>query len=656
MFGRYYPRCTAEREKKPIENSTRHFFEKKAEEGLELRPGQLEMAMEICNTINEHKPLAVEAEVGIGKSYAYLIPAVYEYMNTGRQIVIATSTIALQEQLSNDAKKVLEMTGASIDIYIAKGMRNYVCPKRLKEETEKNKTENIYEDIRLAMIAVSSDRAEMGINIPDNIWNSVCVQGFGDKCNDCFEKCFCSYRELRHDLKNRHGIVICNQNLLVAHYQNLRNGGKGIFNPDGEIVIIDEAHNLESKFRSSFTLSYTKDEQSSLINRCIPGVPKTSRESAEQYALETIEIIERLYKMLVRQVREQQRETEADTSTYYFKKDTTVKSLIKIILKRITKLDEMTEIPLDNLITFWDGVINSYNRNLLWLEMDGKLRICVCQKEIRDDIYRMLFAYSKRVILTSATISDKAEGTPAEKCGYFLHNIAFPVVGNVSEPKRSPFDYDNNTMLYCCSKLPRPTQDNKEEYRESSINEIVRLLDITHGKTLILFTAKADMEYVYKRLSNMHLPYKILMQGKGSSQARQLDKFKNDVNSVILGTGTYWEGINVEGEALSQVIIFKLPFPVPDPIIDYKMSLVEDKVKEVAVPEMIIKLKQGTGRLIRSSTDTGIVSILDPRASSREKCFYRNIILESLCEKNSTEDMRVIAEFWNRLNTQKEAV
>ena len=268
----------------------------------------------------------------------------------------------------------------------------------------------------------------------------------------------------------------------------------------------------------------------------------------------------------------------------------------------------------------------------------------------------MLFPFGKTTVLTSATISDKSEGSPIDKCRYFLHNIAFPVVGLVSEPKRSPFNYDENTMLYCSSKLPYPNQENRQLYREQSIAEIVKLLNITHGRTLILFTAKEDMEYVYKKLSNKHLPYKILMQGKGSSQAHQLDKFKSDVDSVILGTGTYWEGINVEGESLSQVIIFKLPFPVPDPIIDYKMSLADDNVRDVAVPEMIIKLKQGAGRLIRSSSDKGIVSILDPRASSRESKSYRETILNALSEKNCTEDIDELTAFWNRLTEIKEAV
>lgn len=251
------------------------------------------------------------------------------------------------------------------------------------------------------------------------------------------------------------------------------------------------------------------------------------------------------------------------------------------------------------------------------------------------------------VILTSATISDKHRGTPYERCGYYLDSIGFPASGRVSEPKRSPFDYDKNTIMYCSTVLPYPSK--KEEYRKASIAEIVKLLEITNSKTLILFTSKTDMEYVHKRLSNMHLPYKILIQHSSSSQEHVLEKFRKDINSVILGVGTFWEGISIEGESLSQVIIYKLPFPVPDPIIDYKMSVTDDPINDVAVPEMIIKLKQGTGRLIRSASDKGIVSILDPRVSSKIRARYRNIALNSLPVKNRTEDIGKIWYFWNNL-------
>jgi ATP-dependent DNA helicase DinG len=157
------------------------------------------------------------------------------------------------------------------------------------------------------------------------------------------------------------------------------------------------------------------------------------------------------------------------------------------------------------------------------------------------------------------------------------------------------------------------------------------------------------MQYVFKKLSNMGLQYKIMVQDESTTQERRLEKFQNNVNSVLLGTGTYWEGINIKGESLSQVIIFKLPFPVPDPIVEYKMRKTECPLMDVAVPEMIIKLKQGVGRLIRSSEDKGIVSILDPRVSKSQNTAYREDTLASLPEKNITEDITELEEFWNRI-------
>lgn len=214
------------------------------------------------------------------------------------------------------------------------------------------------------------------------------------------------------------------------------------------------------------------------------------------------------------------------------------------------------------------------------------------------------------------------------------------------------YNYDEHSMMYVSNKLPCPKRYNRNRYRQEAVAEIVRLLKITHGKTLILFTAKDDRDYVFGQLTSAGLPYKIMIQSSDSSQEQRLENFRKNVDSVILGTGTYWEGINVEGESLSQVIIFKLPFPVPEPIMEYKMSKTECPLLEVAVPEMVIKLKQGAGRLIRSAGDKGIVSILDPRASSRIKTAYREDALSSLPENNTTENITELKRFWRKIREE----
>lgn len=157
------------------------------------------------------------------------------------------------------------------------------------------------------------------------------------------------------------------------------------------------------------------------------------------------------------------------------------------------------------------------------------------------------------------------------------------------------------------------------------------------------------MEEVYQILKQKKLPFKILMQQQGSSQDKVLKEFRENVNSVLFGTGAYWEGISIEGKSLSNLVIFRLPFSVPDPIINYKSSIAEDPLMEVQVPEMITKLKQGIGRLIRNYTDTGIVSIIDPRLNDERPARYRDITWDSLPIKNRTSCIKKLAAFYSQL-------
>ncbi|MFA6663810.1 MAG: helicase C-terminal domain-containing protein, partial [Lachnospiraceae bacterium] len=175
------------------------------------------------------------------------------------------------------------------------------------------------------------------------------------------------------------------------------------------------------------------------------------------------------------------------------------------------------------------------------------------------------------------------------------------------------------------------------------------ILEISQGKALVLFTAKTDMEEVYAQLQSGDLPYKILMQQPGASQDRILQEFKDDTNSVLLGTGAYWEGISIEGKSLSNLIIFRLPFPVPDPIINYKASVAKDPLMDVQVPEMIIKFKQGIGRLIRNFTDTGIVSIIDSRLRDNPKSRYYDVAWASLPIHNRTTSLTELEEFYHKI-------
>ena len=634
--------------KYPLDETVNRFFEEAAAKGFEMRDGQMEMANDICKAITKKRPLAVEAEVGIGKSFAYLVPALIQYFRERRQVIIATSTIALQEQLFKDAQSVLKMLGVHANIILAKGMKNYACMKRVHSLYSRHKNDIYYGRLWQTVRNGQQDKAEITMNISDAEWDKISISNFGkDRCKSCLYTRSCQYHKMRSALVYESAIVICNQNMLVSHLMNQQKG-KGLFSPSVNTFIIDEAHNIESKFRSAYTTAYSKSDIMHLVNDSVRNTKKQElKELAEGIAVN----IEELFRMFRVQVQKQESESDGDVTSFFLEMNKDISEKLIVIRRNLATLNVRTEKDAGAILQFLREVSNSADDNLVWLEKAKSLRLCVCQKDIRKDISRMLFSQGRCTILTSATISDKQTGTPKEKCGYYLHSIGYPIIGMVSEPKKSPFDYDNHTMLYCSDTMPYPSIERRKQYREASIPEIVKLLEITNGKALILFTSKEDMEYVYKKLSNMHLPYKILMQSKTSSQAYQLDKFKADTNSVILGTGTYWEGINVEGESLSQVIIYKLPFPVPEPIIDYKMSLTENPIDEVAVPEMVIQLKQGVGRLIRSANDIGIVSILDPRVSLG-KAKYADVALDALSVKNRADSIEELQTFWDKITNE----
>lgn len=555
---------------KNLEKETKDFFESCAEKGFELRQGQVD----ISRAIIARKSIAAEAEVGIGKSYAYLVPMLRLFKSERRQIVISTSTIALQEQLASDVKKVSNMLGVNAEIVTAKGMGNFACIMKamlVHRKIKNDKTLKIYNTVKNGR----QQRNELGVTVSDKEWRSISVSNYGgDLCKKCQYFSCCQYDLMRKKLLAGSNIAICNHNMLIAHLQNQEIGRKGIFSCTADSIVIDEAHNLESRMRNAFTRYYLYSDIERITNSVIKLVPKNRRATAERFSQSIQAIASKLYCIAKEQIEVQTAETYGDMSSFFYECNDDTAKLLAYLRANLSAMDKLLNSVCGtdrsreyekyaDMYKFFRDVEEYSDKNIVWLEKDGGIKICICKKDIRSDISNLMFKHGKTVVLTSATISDCVSEKPEKRCGYFLDSIGFPSSGIVSEPKKSPFDYDKNTRLYCSDVLPYPKPENKDIYRQKSIDEIVKLLNVTKGKALILFTAKSDMEYVYKKLSNMHLPYKILVQSKSASQQYQLNRFKNDADYVILGTGTYWEGINVEGKSLSQVIIYKLPSPFP---------------------------------------------------------------------------------------------
>lgn len=659
---------------KVIGENVYSFFQDVAiESGFEEREGQWDMSCEIVDGIRDKKHVLVEASVGIGKSFAYIVPLLYYHQIYKKPIAIATSTIALQEQLKGDIETIMDMLDYKVEVIIAKGQNHFLCKNRFFEYfTDKFIDQNEeHKEIYKSVKKQGYEKASWNIQIPDYIWNKINVKEFNQRF--CREKCnyktSCYYYNLRQKMLSTNGIIVCNQDLLASNMHKKSEDRNLLMNEEIGLVVIDEVHNLESRVRSSVTSSLSIQEMRNTLNAVGKSVDAIDNEFVEK--MEYAEnLLKKFFLCLQNQMNEQDQEAEKNNQEidrYYIKrKEKSFSNLEKVLEEihfrasiefgdfvgdKIRKNYDAEIQQLEDYVSFLKSLMDIVSNHIFWLERKGQgikeIRIYRCPKEV-DKITKEIIFNDKdiRTILTSATITSGKNAHYINNYSYFIKNVGFPDSnGLICEPKESPFLYDDHAMIYYTEHMPHPTKQ-RDKFIEEGIKEIIKLLKISNGKALILFTAKADMKEVYNKLLDENLPYEILMQTDNSNQAELLGNFKSNVNSVLLGAGTFWEGINIEGMALSHLIIFKLPFPVREPIIDYKWEISKDGLMEVSVPEMVIKLKQGIGRLIRSQTDRGIVSIIDSRVGDNSKAPYKEIIWNSLPIKNRTNDINKINEFY----------
>ena len=649
------------------------FWDDAPSANLEMREGQQDMSFEIVDALISDKHFAVEAGVGIGKSYGYLVPALLYNQKMKRPAIIATSTITLQEQLWKDVNKVMPMLGVKPEVILAKGQTHYLCHTRA-DEYLKAEGDAASPVLREGIEKDLQDRRDYPDDLPQSLWDKVNVQRFSMKnCGTCPNKCL--YYAIRSQIRWTDGIVICNQDFLTSHMMKLRQGFEGLINNTADLIIVDEAHNLDDKVRSATTVYISQGKLISILRRAVNELRPTERPNVEQESREAEQAIYSFFDCLKEQMQRQINEADRDmkyADRFFIEADKGFLDLLSEMISSVKSLAMSVEIyasfdfranrngnasdELDAISQSLAELGDSLDNTLIWIERHGNnADLVYCPKNTKDIIYSLYFSGEQRTILTSATLTNAVEGPLEEQYSYFIRNTGFPTDerGVLSEPKPSPYPYDEHAMIYYCDDLPHPSKEH-EAFIEQGVERLLEVLDISNGKALVLFTAKTDMEEVYENLKKRALPYKVLVQQPGSSQEKILQEFKEDTNSVLLGTGAYWEGISIEGHSLSNVVIFRLPFPVPDPIIDYKASIAKDALMDVLVPEMIIKLKQGIGRLIRNYTDTGIISIIDRRLRDNPPERYHDITWASLPIKNRTNSLDALRSFYNSLPTINE--
>ena len=589
-------------------------------------------------------------------------------------MIVATSTIALQEQLWNDVHDVMPLLNTQPEVILAKGQTHYLCHKRANEYINmedavipKELTDGIEQGFQ--------ERKQFSSSLPQSIWDKVNIQRFSMRnCGSCEKKCL--YYAIRSQLRYTKGIVLCNQDFLTAHLRQLRRGQDGLINREADLIVVDEAHNLDDKVRSATTERVNQSKILGLIQSATKEIKPADRQNVYRETNEAQKAIRTFFDSLKAQMQQQISNSQQDmryADRFFFdgslESINLLKSMCSAIKSAALSIQVYASYDFNNRSTAASDELDDQSENLaemieelddylLWIERKGsQAELVYCPKNTREITNRLYFNGSAHTILTSATLTNATDGSLEEQYAYFISNTGFPTDehGCLSEPKPSPYPYDEHSMIYYCDDLPHPTREH-EAFIEQGVKRLLDVLDISGGKALVLFTAKSDMEEVYSILSQMDLPYKVLMQQSGSSQDHVLNEFKENTNSVLLGTGAYWEGISIEGKSLSNVVIFRLPFPVPDPIIEYKASIAKDPLMDVRVPEMVIKLKQGIGRLIRNFTDTGIVCIIDRRLRDEPPERYHDVTWASLPIKNKTRSLDELRNFYESLPSRHDDV
>jgi len=434
-----------------------------------------------------------------------------------------------------------------------------------------------------------------------------------------------------------------------------KEGTKSIISEQPVLIVIDEAHNLETKVRDARTLEFTYRGLCRILDTTVQLLTK---QSGDKELFSQSNSIKKCAQRIFQQI-------NADL-LHHAKQDNDrikvseisgiplnqVLSNLKDLSLRLSILTSRREREIDDafegingLITLMHVLTESEDNYLLWASSPlGVATISICPKDISQFLKYALFNGKVPVILTSATLCQGGD-TLEEQYAYLTHSLGYK--GEFMDRKSSPFDYTNHAMMYISNNVPYYHHDQRENYLEAAYQEMVRLCNLTQGRTIVLFSAKEDMKYIHQKLSSSgsENTWSVHVQKEGSSQDSVIAEFRKS-KGVLLGTGVFWEGVNIEGSDLSQVIIFRLPFPVPsDPVYEYKASVTENPFMEVFVPDMLLRLRQGTGRLIRSETDLGILSILDSRLSAAAKKSYREQVLDTLPFKKVTEDFAVLEKF-----------
>lgn len=598
--------------------------------GFTIREEQIQMAQTMLEGLGKKKITLYEAGVGTGKTMSYLIAAflitrmdtTYQYMQN--PITIATSSIDLQRELVEKEipklSKALMQVGIidrPLRVVIRKGKDHYFCVRRyysLMEDLNRCPDKHQREIAMLKSLDLEPRGFDLdAVNIPNYLKQKMCV---GSSCRNCPRRIMCKYDDYLQYCKTRGAcdIQVTNHNMLLMSQKLKANGGNDLLQ-DSNYIIIDEAHKLIDAANSTYGVELCRDDMFVLSDILKDYVAKSKQEYCRFTDL--LEHMETLNKHLFKQILAEIKSSEDRVSMKMSKPVLQMIDELIVTINQINKysLKEHMVVRCQNMVATLRMLKSK--KNLCWVEVDGgadsAILSCV-PANISELICKDLWQTANtHWVLTSGTICDDSGFS------YFKSELGMDKdisVHTIAEGRSgSPFNYKKNARLYIPNDLPLPTGD-YDTYIKAISDRIVELVEATNGHTAVLFTSYRALNDVYNQVADRLEQYPLIRMSRSNKLA--INQFKESGNGVLFASGSMWEGIDCAGDILSSVIIVRLPFPPRSQMMEYKkeqFGTVVNFVGNYATPQMLIKLKQGAGRLIRTETDTGIVSILDARAS-----------------------------------------
>lgn len=656
------------------------YFSKAIGDKYEIRQQQSDLAAIIDGSLGAKVNLIAEAPCGTGKSYAYLAPAIKHAIQNNQKVVIATANIALQEQLvTKDLPDLQRIMPQEFTFSLVKGRGNYACKDKADEarlkrdfhssKWNKDKKDGFADVLKWIDISESGDKSELSFDPPSDMWELVSVQDNDCKKKSCayYETCFSNMA--RKKAAEAH-VIVCNYHvvLLDADIKAKTNGFGGIL-PEYSNLICDEGHRLEEIARNFFGADVTNISYRRIVTilersgrDVLPHLEEETKKIAEQIRHENARFFDEVYAYYRRQGSQYLRTKERGIADY--------RELVKL-LNRAASIVEDAATTLEN--REGDEVELYRSRVTEARDLAEKIKLIIDQSSeeataywiearenhlglfvklvgrpiyVKTHLRNLLWDKMSSVSLVSATMAVPTESSFVNPFRFMINSLGLKediLTFNCD----SPFNHDQQSLLVVPDTIPSPK--NEFEYREAFLHQVQDAILASQGRALILFTSYSHLNYFYENCHKIKGKYTVLAQGDGKlNRMDMVKKFKEDNHSVLLGTSSFWEGIDVQGDALSLLVIDRLPFtnPKQDPILDALSELMDYNTffNEEYIPRAIIKLKQGVGRLIRSKEDRGVVLIADTRILPGN-ARYASRFLESLPKMNGSTSIDDVAKF-----------